>query len=240
MAKRAQTIREAGYGRALRVERNVWAETGRGEETDQEFLARYVERRGVGATDARARGVPVHVRIARSVVENERAKVFLSGQKGSGKSTELRHLALDPEVSDRFVVRSLVITERVDLNQQLESRFLFLLIASELATAIAERPDAEWALDDATRSGRWIEVLKGLFSAEPPAMLSGFKAGAKYFAEFVAELRSDEERRAQLVRDPRYDLPQMERVVAELIGALRTLSGLPLLLVLVFCDNLFY
>ncbi|MFO0629969.1 MAG: AAA family ATPase [Polyangiales bacterium] len=238
MAKRAATIREAGYGRALRVERNVWAETGRGEETDQEFLVRYVERRGLGAEEARARGVPVHVRIARSVVENVRAKVLLTGQKGSGKSTELRHLTLDPDVRAHFTLLNLVVTERVDLNQQLDARFLFLLIAAELATTIAARPDAEWAIDDATITGRWIEVLRGLFPTEPPAAITSFKASAKYFAELVAELRSDEERRAELVRNSRYDLPQMERVVAELVGALTYLSKCPLLLVIDDGDKL--
>lgn len=234
--RRAQTIREAGYGGALRGDRDLWDPAL----TASEFGAFYVPRARGDGSDPKKAGVPVARVIETLLLEEPHAKAFLTGQKGSGKSTELRQLVAAPSVAERFKIVPFVVSERLDRFQHSDIRYFLLALAAALAQEIDRAPL------DVMRQGldvaQWVGILKDYGASEPPGLAPdrAFKVAIPGFVEFTSKLRSQEEQRREVLKGDQFTAMRLRLLVSELMGVLRKLSGRELLLVVDDGDKLLH
>jgi energy-coupling factor transporter ATP-binding protein EcfA2 len=128
------------------------------------------------------------------------ARFYFTGQRGTGKSTELRRLAglLNKSTTTRaFVVDALgyiAETHPITLND------LLLLVALAFAEAIKESAGQDFLKEDlATRFGNWLET---------EVALTGFTVGGA-----KVELKAQQQSVSERIRE--FDLARQERMIDE-------------------------
>ena len=230
MFRQAATILEAGYGGVLHPDRDLW-----GPDFTPEDLERLYEQRPRGD----GRSVAVAERIAKTLLYTPSAKVLLSGQKGAGKSTELRRVMEDKRIRERFQPVVMVASQRLDLFQSTDAHYFLLSIAATIAGDIAAYPSGGKVLDWKKRAGsdlsKLIELLSDLAGVKAPSKFGdeqGFRLSLKGYVEWVGKLKSNEALRRDLVKDERYSVGRAAALVAELLGVLRWIAERDLLLVI--------
>lgn len=231
----ASSIFEAGYGGMLRVERDLWDEAL----THEDFERIYVVRRRVDDPDPRRSSIPTSKVIAKRLLGDARAKILLTGQKGSGKSTELRKTLSDPALGKRFQVITLVASNRLDLFQAIDARAFLLAIATALAEWIAGQPMSGplgWGNRAGARTEAWVKLLADYAAPLPPEGLRDgeqeWKLGVTGLVELTTRLRSDEQVREEVRKGERYGVPRLSALVNELLGLTRWIAERDVLLVL--------
>lgn len=234
---RAKTVLEAGYGGMLRLDESIWSDAV----TEDDVRRRYVDRRTGAHEDPKAATVPVFDRLRKRLLHRN-ARIFLTGQKGSGKSTELRRLLVDPDIQKRFECVTMIASRWIDQGQSVDMRFVLLSLAAALAEHIDERKYQEidgWSREAGAFVKGWVDLLRGLreFPSEPQsvAFTSGFKVP---LLEASVELRSDEKRRSKALDDGTLTVPKLERLVSELIALIERGSEREMLLVVDDGDKL--
>lgn len=235
--ERAKTIGEAGYGGLLRLDESIWSESV----TEDDVRQRYVDRRTGASEDPRAASIPVFDRLRKRLSLRE-ARVFLTGQKGSGKSTELRRLLVDPEVKARFECVTMIASNWIDQGQSVDMRFVLLSVAAALSEHIDERRYQEidgWSQAVGEFIKGWVDLLRGLreLPSEPQSMAftSGFKVP---LVETSLELRSDEKRRSKVLEDRALTVQRLERLLSELVALIERGAKREMLLVVDDGDKL--
>lgn len=193
---------------------------------DDQTAASYVDPPGARLDPNLPPIAPVRVKIAdRLIRRRSRAeKVFVTGQKGAGKTMTLAHLARDPKITEHFAPVVIRATRHIPAGSA-DVRLLLVMLIAELSRFIdAEKLDervsrAGIAVDPITKAlGAWT----GLFSETPapsaPESLQSVKLKlSKQFVELNAEIVRDAQRRAQVLEDKRYSVTDLSRVASALI-----------------------
>jgi hypothetical protein len=164
-------------------------------------------------------------------------KVFLTGQVGAGKSSELSRLHADPEIAAKFERVVVRLSERMDLLDA-DIRQILVAIAATVAEHIREHDfhkTAAWRTDDNVSKDlrRWIELLAKQFDVPSPNPGDDpvIEFGAA-FAKFSAKLRSEHSLR-QTIRDNRGFGPlELLRVTNQVLQLLERAAERRVLLVL--------
>lgn len=235
---KATNVTEAAYEHFAKVDRSVW-------ELDPElpgFMDLYVDRRE-SDPDPEQPTIPVFNQIKHQML-NARgpSKVFLTGQKGSGKSMELRRVLEDSAIQQRFELVSVIISERIDIQQHVDIRYLLLVLAASLADHIVEQrfdQDAGWVDQGGASLDPWIQHLARLQSPEAPSTADDFKLGIKIpLVELSAALRSDEQIREKILKSDAFSVTAVTRLVSDLIVLIGRLAKRDVLLILDDGDKL--
>jgi len=211
----AKTLEEAFY--TLSPERDFAWEEGGG-------AALFIDPPGAKLGEALPARRPVHTIIARKLLgPHPDEKVFVTGQKGAGKSMTLARVYADPKVRERYeplVVRAIEHLGR----SSADIRLLLVVLIGRLAAFIDEhhlaRPEvvAGEQVGAISRAlSRWI----GLFesgTATPPDAFQDVKAKLNaQVTDVTFSIVRDPIRRQQVLGDPRYSATELFRVTAALI-----------------------
>ena len=240
--KRASTITEAGYGGCLRPDRDLWAE----ELTKSDFEELYQPgRRGDGSL-SQSEVPSTSDQVAKVLLAGQRPKVLVTGQKGSGKSVELRRLLFREDVTGRFHAVTMQVTQQLDLFQEVDMRYFLLALAARLATEIDGIPSSS-SLNWKARGGkgltRWVSLLTDLEVTDVPKHLDDAKEvrlGIRGFVEWVGGARGEPARRKQLSDSQQYPPGRIADVVNDLLDLLEWIVGRPILLVVDDGDKIFH
>lgn len=230
MLQPAQTIAEAAGSKLLSPALNLW-------DADLALDELYVARPGTHTlVDGRAT-LPLSRRIRdKLLLTDGPLKIMLTGQVGSGKSSELRRLNLDPAIQAGFEQIILRLIERVD---PYHADIRQLLVA--VAAAIAEHVRANgltkrehWRVDETldTELRKWVELLAKVFDvpAPDPGDDSMIQFGAALF-KFSAKLRSEASYRQLIREDQRFGVTDLIALCNRLILVVERVAERPVLLV---------
>ena len=164
--KPAQTIAEAAGSKLLSPALNLWAE-------DIELEAIYVARPGERAIGDGRPSLPLSRRLRDKLLLNDGPiKLLLTGQVGSGKSSELRRLYLDEKIQTGFEQIIIRLVERVD-ERHADVRQLLVAIASCVAEHISThklQKRKSWHLSASVSADlrKWIDHLAKAFDIPAP------------------------------------------------------------------------
>ena len=189
MSRQAATLTEAR--RTLDPRPLVFGPDGKRSEAEDPEFYQPLPRRSQGQRRLPAAIESIKDRLLNGGLET---KAFLSGHVGSGKSTELGRLMIDPVIRDQFTVVPLRFEEQewaiLDSSQ----------VQFRIAGALYERAKRDQRL---TEGGRWLKILKeveGRLSGPGGIITDGATIGAEFnliFLKVKQELRLSEKRRVQ-------------------------------------------
>ena len=234
--RRATNVTDAAYEYFSKVDRSVW-------ENDSElpdFMDLYVDRRE-SEPDAEEPRIPVFTQIKNQLLYSRAAsKVFVTGQKGSGKSMELRRVLEDASIKGRFELISVVISERIDIQQHVDIRYLLLVLATSLADHIVFRnfhERSDWTAQGGGSLDSATKALARVPNFEVPADDAPFKDGVRdALTNLHRKLRSD-----QALREKTLDAVSVTSItpmVADLIVLIGRLAARPVVLIIDDGDKL--
>lgn len=231
MLQPAQTIAQAAGSKLLSPALNLW-------DPDLALDELYVSRPGAHTlTDGRPT-LPLSRRIRdKLLLTDGPLKIMLTGQVGSGKSSELRRLNLDPDVQTGFEQIILRLIERVD-PYHADIRQLLVAIAAAIAEHVREhRLDKRerWRVGETLDAElrKWVEHLAKVFDvpAPDPGEDSVVQLGAALF-KFSAKLRSEETYRKLIREDRRFGVTDLVALCNRLILVVEQAAERPMLLVI--------
>ena len=210
---RATTIKSAYYSALTSYDREVWS-------TDD---VPYVPR--TAAQDGQRR--PVHVRLEEALREG-RQQFVLTGQKGSGKSTELHQLRA--RLGDRFEVVVVDGSEQLNLDRFVDIRFVLVAMAASVARRIQLLDGryvgrAGMASTDAQRLREWVRVLthtEVVPNADQVDWRAVFAQIGDALTGVTVDARSDDSLRARLLGA---EVSATRNLVTLLTDELARLSG---------------
>lgn len=215
--ERAKTIEQAGYGGLLRFDESIWSDSV----TEADVRERYIDRRTGGDEDPKAASVPVFDRLRKRLL-NRKSRIFLTGQKGAGKSTELRRLLIDREIKERFECVTMIVSRWVDQGQSVDMRFVLLSLAAALADHIDARKYQEidgWSREAGEFIKGWVDLLAGLNAfPDDPSQVDFKDSFTVPLVKVSLEFRSDEKRREAALSGGQLTVPRLERLISELIA----------------------
>lgn len=227
--KLAQTIAEAAGSKLLSPALNLWAE-------DVELDGLYVPRPGERNLGDGRRSLPLSRRLRDKLLLNDGPiKLLLTGQVGSGKSSELRRVHLDEQIQTRFEQIIIRLVERVD-ERHVDIRQVLVAIASCIAEHIKShelQARATWRVTDSVDADlrKWIEHLAKVFDipAPDPGEEPVIQFGAA-LAKFSAKLRSEESYRRMIREDRRFGVIDLVALCNQLILLVERVVERPVLL----------
>lgn len=229
--KRAQTIAEAAGSKLLSPALNLWAD-------DLSLEELYVARPGERALGDGRSTVSLSRRIRdKLLLSDEPIKILLTGQIGSGKSSELRRLYLDETIQERFEQIIIRLTERVD-GRHADIRQLLVAIAASIAEHVRVHEfhkRKHWKLDESIGQDlqKWIKHLSQAFDvpAPDPGENPVIQFGAA-FAKFSAKLRSEESYRRMIRDDQTFRVLDLVTICNHLIRVVKKAADRDLFLVI--------
>jgi hypothetical protein len=213
----AKDIAEAAYNQLQTFDRNVW-------ETDDvaPFDEIYVRRPQTTAGASPSDEIKVALLHARDPI-----KVFLTGQRGSGKSMELRRVHEDPEVAKAFEHVKFVAIEWLNLYQSTMADLLVALAATLAMHIVDKKYDKakDWK-EKAGAVTKWIAILPEIVRPGAPGAadlsLTDFSVAFKIpFVELSSRLREDVDLRERVLKQESYSVSTLARLVADLLGIVR-------------------
>lgn len=184
--------------------------------------------------------------VAKVLLTGHRPKVLVTGQKGSGKSVELRRLLFREDVTGRFHAVTMQVTQQLDLFQEVDMRFFLLALASRLAIEVTEFPRTahfDWKARAGSKLAGWVALLRDLGVTQAPGHLDDVKeirAGVRGFVEWVGRARSEPSRRKELADNQRFPPGRIADVVNDLLDLLDAVTERPVLLLVDDGDKIFH
>jgi hypothetical protein len=208
----ASTVLEAARS-GFPYERDVWADTSA--QFNTTIVPRY-ELQG---------GVPVKVldEVKENLLYREVFKpVLVTGQRGSGKSTELRRLAEEPEVYQKLEVIRFLVRRWLSEERPLTARDYLFSLAAALAEHIERKEyhtasNLGFALTEDQEVAAWLNLLKGTFKLDLSRLASGGFKLKTAFLEASPMLRSDDELRARLLKEDHFEVSRLMKLVRLLL-----------------------
>jgi hypothetical protein len=225
----ARDVTEAAYNQFATFDRNIWEADG-----VAPFAQVYVNR------TPQPSGVPLSIELKEALL-NARSpvKIFVTGQKGSGKSMELRHLHDDAEIAERFERIAFVAAERVPSDAKMQE--LLLGLAAQLAEHAADREydrQGDWAETVGRSVATWASVLPKVLKAPAPNARD-FKVAVKaWIVEVSGSIRDDAELRDRVLKEDPFSVKSLARLVEDLLGPIQHYAGRPVLLTVDDTDKL--
>jgi hypothetical protein len=229
--KPAQTIAEAFGSQLMSPTLSSW-------DAAVNVEALYVMRPGARPLPDHRAPISIATRIRDRLLQAQLPlKVFLTGQVGAGKSSELSRLHADPVVAQKFERVVVRLSERMDLLDA-DIRQILVAIAATVAEHILEHDfhkTALWRTDDSVGKDlrRWIELLANLFEVPSPNPGDDpvIEFGAA-FAKFSAKLRSEHSMRQQIRTDRGFGPLELLKVTNQVLQLLDRAAERRVLLVL--------
>jgi hypothetical protein len=196
--KPATTIEDAAYKSLANFNRNVW------EDEDSEwwtFEGAYVDRAKAPEGDLKNSFRAIERRLLK---EDGATKIMFTGQTGCGKSMELRRLAEEPEIKQRFELIEFSLLDRLNDAVDNDLNHVLLTTASVLADHIVGSElhgIGRW--DKTTQATvplkRWLSLLTLGRSPDVPERFDQLTVKVKAaLAEASLRLRSESELRRQV------------------------------------------
>lgn len=226
----AASVKEAAYRNFLHWDRGV------GGDDQGDTSAIYVNRYTGG--DPKRGKIPVFTRIKQMLLnEQGHLTVLLSGQVGSGKSTELRKLLDDVEVRQRFECVIGKLPEELNAVGAGAFRVLLVSLCALVARHLDERKftsSARWetAVSGLTFEG-WVRLLKRTGNLPEAPTHADFEGAIKTpVLELSARLLGDGEIRKRLLDAQEFTAEAWIRLLSEMLDVLEKVGGRPVLLVL--------
>jgi hypothetical protein len=186
----------------------------------------YVEPPGARPDPSQPPSAPVRARITRHLVRRRKhaEKVFVTGQKGAGKTMTLARIIRDAAITEHFVPLVVRATRHIPAGAA-DIRLLLVMVIAQVSRFIDERQLDQRVDMAGVKVGGISKVLSGwtkLFAEKgAPAVPDTFQnAKAKLSAQFLElseEIVRDPQRRAQVLGDPRYSVTELLRVASALI-----------------------
>lgn len=237
--KQARTIGEAAYEAFPTCERDVWQEDGGAFPADQVYVSREL---AAGSAARHLAESKPYLRIKRRLFRSAGAQRFLlHGQIGTGKSMELKQLALDAQVRTSHVVISLSLAERLNLAVEVNIRLVLLALASEVAQQLVDDAGQRARhVGAASRGpldavlGEWLRILASDDPLLAPDKIASGPVEVQLNALLLKktiQVRSDEAVRRSLGDDDHFSPSQMKKLVQELLRHLEVADGRKVLLV---------
>jgi len=225
----AKDLAEAAYNQLETFDRNVW-------ETDDiaPFEEVYVDRPPTTAGATPSREIKVALLHARGPI-----KVFLTGQRGSGKSMELRCVHEDPEIAARFEHVAFVAIEWLNLRSTMPE--LLVALAAALAKHITAQKydqDKTWKKTADATVRKWIDILPDIVKPGAPELAEFALAFKVPIVELSTRLREDTDLRERVLKQEHYSVTSLSRLVADLLGIVRHYAGKEVLVTLDDGDKL--
>lgn len=193
----ARTLDDAAYNALLNFNRNIWEEPSYWWSFEEAYVDRSLAPDGDLA--------PRFKHIGALLLNNRgNTKVLFTGQIGSGKSMELRRLAEEPEIKQKFEVVRFSVLDKLNDAIDNDINHVLLAMASELVDHVVKMGYHElgkWdKADRATTEIRgWLELLvrdpKPKLPDEFDQMTMKLKTE---LAEWSVRLRSESERRDEV------------------------------------------
>ncbi|MFV8754476.1 hypothetical protein ACNOYE_28340 [Nannocystaceae bacterium ST9] len=163
-------------------------------------------------------------------------KIFLTGQVGAGKSSELSRLYADAEIAKKFERVVVRLTDRVDLLNA-DIRQVLVAIAATVAEHVRKHDYhklSTWRGGEASKDlRRWVELLGTLFELPPPNPGDDpvIEFGAAFF-KFSAELRSQHTLRQKIREDQGFGPLELLKVTNLMLRLLESAVNRRVLLVI--------
>ena len=187
----------------------------------------YVEPPGARPDPALPASASVRERITRHLVRRRKSaeKVFLTGQKGAGKTMTLARIVSDRAITEHFAPLVVRATHHIPAGAA-DIRLLLVVLIAQVSKFIEERRlDERVDLGGLKIGGPIGKVLSGwtkLFAdtgapAAPETLQNAKTRVSVQFLELSEEIVRDPQRRAQVLADPRYSVTELHRVASALI-----------------------
>lgn len=190
----ARTLDDAAYNALLNFNRNIWEEPS----DWWSFDGAYVDRTLAPDGDL----TPRFKHIGALLLNNRgNTKVLFTGQIGSGKSMELRRLAEEPEIKQKFEIVRFSVLDKLNDAIDNDINHVLLAMASELVDHVVKMKYHElgkWdKADTASKELRtWLGLLARSTKPEVPGRFDQMTVKLKNeLAEWSIRLRSESERR---------------------------------------------
>lgn len=186
----------------------------------------YVEPPGARPDPNERPNAPVRVEITRRLVRRRgRAeKVFVTGQKGAGKTMTLARIARDAAVTEHFVPLTVRATRHIPAGVA-DIRLVLVMLITRVSQFIDEL-----GLDQRVNVGGkkvggisrvlngWVRLFEGGETPSAPDTFQNAKTRLNaQFLELSEEIVRDPQRRLQVLADSRYSVTELHRVVSALI-----------------------
>jgi hypothetical protein len=230
---RAASVVQAAFHQFASYDRNIWENAA-----DQlpAFDQVYVERPAPEGAGGR-RLLAVAERMRDDLVRTQGAtKVLLTGQRGSGKSMELRRLYESEAVRGRFECLKVILDERLNTASAIDIRYVLLALAAVLAEFVVV-----WQYDDLAGRGlgegefapvvAWLEALQKLSRTPPPEEKSWTFKLNLYLGDVTRQLKTDDPIRSAVLQDPTFAPSRLENLVSALVRLIEKATGRDLLLI---------
>ncbi|MCU0655623.1 MAG: hypothetical protein MUF64_10125 [Polyangiaceae bacterium] len=169
---------------------------------------------------------PTRVEIVRKLARRKgrREKIFVTGQKGAGKTMTLHRVVQDPVIQQDYVPL-FIETLRVLPQGSADVRLLLIALVSRLCRFIDEKElDKKVDFAGAKVGGitgvlaSWVSGHKGNDPPGAPAVFQSTRAEiALQFLKLSGEIVRDPERRRQVLEDRRYSVTDLLRLSSALI-----------------------
>jgi hypothetical protein len=151
-------------------------------------------------------------------------KVFVTGQKGAGKTMTLARIARDPDLAPYFAPLLIRATQHIPVGAA-DIRLLLVTLIAQVSQYIAAQqldqrvPVAGLKVGGITRAlNDWVRLLGGHELPATPETLQNAKAKVSaQFLELSEEIVRDPQRRAQVLQDKHYSVTELLRVASALI-----------------------
>lgn len=165
-----------------------------------------------------------------------RAKVWLTGPRGSGKSTELRALA--DELRDRLVPVRISLRERLDPGRGLSLRMLLMMLSFWLLRHVSREKlpmNDTWKLGPKIDSNfsDWVGVIRNATGLPAPRSSADVidTLGRGLF-QLLRQARYDDDLRTKLEVADHYSIDRLNQLVSDLIELIERHGEHPALLII--------
>ena len=186
----------------------------------------YVEPPGARPDPDQPPNAPTREEITRRLVRRRtrHEKIFVTGQKGAGKTMTLARVARDPAITQHFAPVVIRATRHIPAGAA-DIRLLLVMLITQMSQFIeAHALDEKTAVAGVTVAGigkvlnGWFSLFKDPVTPSVPETFQGARVRlSAQFLDLSEEIVRDPQRRLQVLRDDRYSVTELHRVVSALI-----------------------
>lgn len=187
----------------------------------------YVEPPGAQPDPALPPSAPERAKITRLLVRRRKGaeKVFVTGQKGAGKTMTLARIASDPAITEHFAPVVIHAARHIPVGAA-DIRLLLVMLVSQMSQFIVEKKlDQRTEVAGVAIAGvdKTIKDWLGLFKkpgtpAAPETFQNPRVELNAQFLKLSEEILRDPQRRAQVLREEHYSVTELHRVASALIA----------------------